>query len=121
MKRIRYLFLLIILGCNYEKNDEDTYYNGKLVKQGICMNYVIQVNDINFPQELIEKKWADESSGIEYENVFALESVFDFPENIEENDFFKFKIGNNSKTNCVVCEAYTPVPKKYIKISVKTN
>ena len=55
MKRIRYLFLLIILGCNYEKNDEDTYYNGKLVKQGICMNYVIQVNDINFPQELIEK------------------------------------------------------------------
>ena len=114
MKRIRYLFLLIILGCNYEKNDEDTYYNGKLVKQGICMNYVIQVNDINFPQELIEKKWADESSGIEYENVFALESVCEFPENIEENDFFKFKIGNNSKINCFVCEAYTPVPKKYI-------
>ena len=52
--------------CNL--NDKDYYFNSKLVKKGICMNYVIQVDDINFPQELIENKWTDESS-----NVFTLE------------------------------------------------
>ena len=40
----------------------------KLVTQGICMNYVIQVNDTDFPRELIEKNWTHEFSGIEYEN-----------------------------------------------------
>ena len=32
------------------------------------MNYVIQVNDTDFPRELIEKNWTHEFSGIEYEN-----------------------------------------------------
>ena len=58
---------------SYNLNDKDNYFNGKLVKKGICMNYVIQVDDINFPQELIENKWTDESSNILYENVFTLE------------------------------------------------
>ena len=35
---------------------------GKLVKKCICMNYVFQVNDSNFPQDMIEEKWTDESS-----------------------------------------------------------
>ena len=42
----------------------------------------------------------------------------DFPENIDESNLFKFKIGNNSKKYCAVCEAYTPVPTKHIKISI---
>ena len=69
-------------------------FSGKLIKQGICMNYVIQVNDVNFPQDLIEKKWVNEFSQIEYENVFALKSVCDFPENIKEDDSFNFIIDN---------------------------
>ena len=48
------------------------------------MNYVIQVNDSDFPQQLIEKSWTDEFSNIEYNNVFTLESVCDFPEDITE-------------------------------------
>ena len=117
-----FLILLLLIACgNDDDVEQDKIYTGKLVIQGVCMHYVIQVNDTDFPQELIEKNWTDEASGIEYENVFALESVCEFPENIEENDFFKFKIGNNPKMNCFVCESYTPVPKKYIKISVKTN
>ena len=94
-------------------------FSGKLIKKGICMNYVIQVNDINFPQDLIEKKWADEFSQIEYENVFALESVCDFPENIKEGDFFSFMIYNEKKNLCSVCLAYSPVPVKSISISVE--
>ena len=56
----------------YNLNDEDNYFNGKLAKKGICINYTIQVDDIDFPQKLIENKWTDESSNILYENVFTL-------------------------------------------------
>ena len=47
--------------------------------------------------------------------------VCDFPKNIDESNSFKFKIGNNSKKYCAVCEAYTPVPTKHIKISIIDN
>ena len=80
------------------------------------MNYVIQVNDSCFPQDLIEDKWTDESSNRKYNNVFALKSICDFPENIEENDSFNFVIDNEKENNCAVCEAYTPVPNKSISI-----
>jgi hypothetical protein len=94
-------------------------FSGKLVKQGICMNYVIQVNDIDFPQDLIEKKWTDESSQIEYENVFALESVCDFPESIKEGDSFSFIIDNEKKNQCAVCLAFSQVPEKSVNITVE--
>ena len=34
----------------YNLNDKDNYFNGKLAKKGIYMNYLIQVDDIYFPQ-----------------------------------------------------------------------
>jgi hypothetical protein len=49
------LILLTILSCNKDEMDQVESFSAKLVKQGICMNYVIQVNDIDFPQDLIEK------------------------------------------------------------------
>ncbi|HCV85192.1 MAG TPA: hypothetical protein DGB85_01195 [Deltaproteobacteria bacterium] len=137
INQILFFFLLtMLIGCSisdesnvesgsaaksYNLNDKKSYFNGKLVKKGICINYVIQVNDINFPQELIENKWTDESSNILYKNVFTLENVCDFPENIDEGYSFKFKIGNNPKKYCAVCKAYTPVPAKHIKILIIDN
>ena len=82
------------------------------------MNYVIQVNDLDFPQDLIEDKWTDESSNKKYNNVFALKSICDFPETIEKNDSFNFVIDNDKENNCAVCLAYTPVPNKSISITV---
>ena len=78
-QQIRFYFFLLfttIIGCipsdegidrsgstakSYNFNDKDNYFDGKLVKKGICMNYIIQLDDINFLQELIENKWTDES------------------------------------------------------------
>ena len=110
--------MLSIIGCDKEPISQDKTFTGTLVKQGICLNYVIQVNDIDFPQELIEKIWIDEFSDIEYKNVFALESVCDFPESIREGSSFEFIIDNKKENNCAVCLAYTPVPNKYISITV---
>mgnify|MGYP006093817485 CR=1 FL=1 len=114
------LISLVLISCNDSVIIEpisDTF-SGILVKKGICMNYVIQVNDLDFPQDLIEDKWTDESSNKKYNNVFALKSICDFPETIEKNDSFNFVIDNDKENNCAVCLAYTPVPNKSISITV---
>ena len=107
-----------LIGCGKESINQDKTFIGTLVKQGVCMNYVIQVNDDDFPQQLIEKSWTDEFSNIEYKNVFTLESVCDFPENIKEGFSFQFVIDNIKDNKCAVCLAFTPVPDKYISITV---
>jgi len=116
--KLIFVILLLILSCSKDEEKSSDIYIGKLVKKGICLNYVIEVNDNEFPQSLIEKKWIDEFSNIEFKNVFTLESVCDFPTTLNQGDTFKFKIGNNSKNICAVCKAYTPVPNKYISITV---
>ena len=119
-----YLILIsfIMFSCNDDsgliKEPISNTFLGKLVKKGICMNYVIEVNESDFPQDMIEKKWTDESSNKEYKNVFRLESICDFPESIKENDSFNFVIDNDKENLCAVCYAYTPTPDKSVSITV---
>ena len=121
MKRLGFIVLLLILGCNKDEIDDRETFLGKLVIKGICMNYIIQVNDDNFPSNMIEENWTNEFSEIEYQNVFALKSVCDFPENIEEGDTFNFVIDNDKENLCSVCLAYSPVPRKSVSITVIEN
>ena len=120
MKRLCFI-LLLFLGCNKDDTDESEIFLGKLVVKGICMNYVIQVNDDNFPINMLEENWTNEFSEIEYQNVFALKSFCDFPENIEEVDTFSFVIDDNKDILCAVCLAYSPVPRKSVSITVIEN
>lgn len=130
MKRFGLIVLLVILGCNKDEIDDREIFIGKLVVKGICMNYVIQVNDDNFPSSMLEENWStnwinndgsDEFSEIEYQNVFALKSVCDFPESIDEGDSFNFVIDNDKDILCPVCLAYSPVPRKSVSITVIEN
>ena len=118
MKRFGLIVLLVILGCKKDKIDDRETFIGKLVLKGICMNYVIQVNDDNFPRNMLEENWTNEFSEQEYQNVFALKSVCDFPESIDEGDSFNFVIDNDKDNFCAVCEAYSPVPRKSVSITV---
>ena len=120
MKRLCFI-LLLFLGCNKDDTDESEIFLGKLVVKGICMTYVIQVNDDNFPINMLEENWTNEFSEIEYQNVFALKSFCDFPENIEEVDTFSFVIDDNKDILCAVCLAYSPVPRKSVSITVIEN
>ena len=86
MRRNVLLILLSILSCNKDELEQVESFSATLVKQGICMNYVVQLNDIDFPQDLIEKEWTDEYSEMKYEIVFALKSVCDFPETIKKGE-----------------------------------
>ena len=121
MNKFIYLFaLLFLLSCSKNNSDSEleSSYKGKLVVKGICMNYVIQVLDSDFDSSLIELNWTNEFSDISYTNVFALGSVCDFPDNIEEGDDFNFIIDNSKDNNCAVCLAYSPTPNKYLSITV---
>lgn len=127
MKKYGFILLLVILGCNKDEIDDRETFIGKLVLKGICMNYVIQVNDDNFPSNLLEENWStnwinndgsDEFSEIKYQNVFALKSICDFPETIEEGDTFSFVIDDDKENLCPVCLAYSPVPRKSVSITV---
>lgn len=130
MKRFGLIVLLVILGCNKDEIDDREIFIGKLVVKGICMNYVIQVNDDNFPSSMLEENWStnwinndgsDEFSETEYQNVFALKSVCDFPESIDEGDSFNFVIDNDKDILCPVCLAYSPVPRKSVSITLIEN
>ena len=102
-----------LLNCDQE------LFTGKLVLKGICMNYVIEVVDGDIDQNLIEDKWINEMSNVEFNNVFALGSVCSFPQHIEEGDTFQFSINTGSTArNCAVCEAYSPTPNKSLQINV---
>ena len=118
MKRFGFIALIVILGCKKDKIDDRETFIGKLVLKGICMNYVIQVNDDDFPSKMIEENWTNEFSEQEYQNVFALKSICDFPESIDEGDSFNFVIDNDKDNFCAVCEAYSPVPRKSVSITV---
>ena len=60
-----FLILLLLMACGNDADvEQDKIYTGKLVIQGVCMHYVIQVIDTDFPQELIEKNWTDEVQGL---------------------------------------------------------
>lgn len=94
-------------------------YTGKLVLKGICMNYVIEVIDGDLDPNLIEALWVNDMTNMSYNNVFALGSRCDFPENIEEGDTFQFSIlTDDTADDCAVCEAYSPTPNKALRIQV---
>ena len=113
-----FLITLLVLSCTKEEENNIIFYTGKLVKEGICSNLVIEVMDENFPNDLIEISWIDEFSGISYNNVFGIENFCEFPNSISEGETFRFRINNNQNLNCAQCLAYTPMPKKYLSISV---
>ena len=113
-----FFIILLVLSCTKEEENDTNFYTGKLVKKGICSNLVIEVMDDNFPKDLIEILWIDDFSGISYNNVFALENFCEFPISISEGETFRFRINNDPNLNCAQCLAYTPMPKKYLSISV---
>ena len=97
MNKIKSLFLfyiIIFFSCDKDTEkamEQEICYSGKLVKKGICMNYVIEVLDSEFNKNLIEIIWVDEFSDKEYQNVFTLASVCDFPNDIMEGEIFNFQ------------------------------
>ena len=91
---------------------------GILVKKGICGQRVIKITSLNKEGVVYAAEWKDDLSGKIYENVFTVENSCSFPASINEGDEVSFKLTSDKTNNCVVCQAFTPVPKEKNNIIV---
>ncbi|HEV7333821.1 MAG TPA: hypothetical protein VGN63_22495 [Flavisolibacter sp.] len=92
-------------------------YKGRLEIKGLCANYTITVLEGKLDTSRIESSWTDESTGKNYQNVFALGSPCSFPDSIREGQEFYFTLAEKDD-QCAVCLAYYPKPAKELAIRV---
>lgn len=92
MKYFFTLFILLNILCNKADQSVVEIFKGKLVLQGICMNYVIQIVEGSVNPILYEQSWVNPLTNTTYKNVFGLASTCTFPSNIKEGDEFYFTI-----------------------------
>ena len=119
MKYLFTLFILLNILCNKADQPAVEIFKGKLVLQGICMNYVIQIVEGSVNPTLYEQSWANPLTNTTYKNVFGLASICTFPSNIKEGDEFYFTIPKNPVAQtCAQCKAYSPIPAKTINIAI---
>lgn len=98
-------------------------YTGKLVKKGICGQYVIELQSSDKESLEIAAMWNDPSSATNYQNVFTVANPCDFPANIKQGEAFTFTIAGQEINTCALCEAFTPTPaaKNLITVGCKIN
>jgi hypothetical protein len=83
---------------------------GKLVKRGICGQYVVQLMGAPADGIVYAQQWTDSMSHKSYENVFTIANPCSFPATIKEGDSFGFSITQTADSACIQCRAYTPTP-----------
>jgi hypothetical protein len=119
MKYLLILTLLLNMACEKSSSTSVECFKGKLVLQGICMNYVIEIIEGNVDKSLYESSWQNPITSKTYQNVFGLSSICTFPSTIKEGDEFYFSIPKNpAAQTCARCEAYSPIPSKQISIEI---
>ncbi len=114
-----FVIVLSFFSCKKSEPPIVKCLKGKLVLQGICMNYVIEITEGSIDTTLYETKWTNPMNGVEFKNVFALGSICTFPPNIKEGDSFYFKVlKSRPDATCVNCKAYSPTPNKSLYIEI---
>ena len=122
MKNNTVLYLLIFFAftsqsCSETSPEDNNVLSGKFALQGICLNNVFTIENGSFDKDLVSD-WTHPTTGVVYENAYALKNVCDLPQNLKEGDFFNFTVLKSRKaTDCVVCLAFSPTPSNglYIK------
>ena len=121
MKTFLYLLLVLMVTtsttCRKDKISSNCY-KARLEIKGICMNYTISVIEGNIDTSMVETQWTNPGTGTSYSKAFRLGSVCDFPPALNQGDEFYFTIENTANTDCAVCMAYYPTPKKTLSIKV---
>ena len=100
------------------KKEKANCYKGRLEIKANCMNYTVAVTEGNIDTSLVQSSWTDETTGINYKNVFELGSKCDFPNTIDQGDEFYFVIDTAVNRDCAICMMYYPVPAKKLSIRV---
>ena len=113
---IAVLFLLLAgtgFYCRREKPlTAPATLTGKLITNGPCGNYVIQVLSGKVDPSRIVASWKPDPGDTTYTNVFKVANVCNFEgSSLAKNDIFTFRMNDTViVNNCMVCEIYVPTP-----------
>ncbi|MEO8820796.1 MAG: hypothetical protein ABI374_08150 [Ginsengibacter sp.] len=116
MKTFLILFLFTSLCCVQCKKATFTgeKLTGKLIINGACDHYVIQLQKGKIDTANIESSWLDQSNDKTYTNVFTVANACSFGNyGLQQGDVFTFQIASNLPSEtCSVCQIFVATPRK---------
>ena len=115
------LILSVICICNVHcKKDTpvDKVYTGKLIVNGPCDHYAVEVTGGNIDTALVVTSWLDTDNDTTYTNVFAVANFCTFGATLlQKGDVFTFTIDPNPMVQtCPICGIAVAVPPKQIAV-----
>ncbi len=115
------LIFSVICLCNIHcKKDMPaaTIYTGKLIVNGPCDHYAVEVTGGNIDTALIVTSWLDTDNDTTYTNAFAVANLCTFGANLlQKGDIFTFTIDPNPMVQtCPICGIAVAVPSKQIAV-----
>ena len=125
-KRKSYMKLLLIFSviclcnihCKKDSHSGDTVYTGRLIVNGPCEHYAIELTGGNMDTSLIVKSWLDTDNDTTYTNAFAVANYCTFGANgLQKGDVFTFTINPEPMAQtCPICATAVAVPQKQIAV-----
>lgn len=116
MKTFLILFLLTSLCCVQCKKATlpSPVLTGKLIINGPCSHYVIQLQKGAIDTANIESSWFDPGNDSTYTNVFTVANYCTFGSfGLQKGDTFTFQIDNNQPPQeCPICQIFVATPPK---------
>ena len=111
------ILLSVICLCNVHcKKDAPagTVYTGKLIINGPCDHYAVEVTGGNIDTALVLTSWLNTENDTIYTNAFAVANFCTFGANVlQKGDVFTFTIDPNQMVQtCPICGISVPVPPK---------
>jgi hypothetical protein len=115
------LILSVICICNVHcKKDTpvDTVYTGKLIVDGPCDHYAVEVTSGDIDTALIVSSWLDKDNDTTYTDAFAVANFCTFGATLlQKGDVFTFTIDPNPMVQtCPICGIAVAVPPKQIAV-----
>lgn len=116
MKTFFILFLFSTLCCVQCKKAilPSSVLTGKLIINGPCEHYVIQLQKGKIDTSNIESSWYDSDNDSTYSNVFTVANYCSFGSfGLQKGDVFTFQIDNNQPPQeCPICQIFVATPSK---------
>lgn len=116
MKTFLILFLFSALCCVACQKTIITrpVLTGKLIINGPCEHYVIQLEKGIIDTANIESSWFDSGNDSTYSNVFTVANYCSFGNyGLQKGDVFTFQIDPNSPPQeCPICQIFVATPPK---------
>jgi hypothetical protein len=115
MKKVFFATLILpFLAFKCDKASQNTFLEGKVIRIS-CASFVVQLlnNDA-----IGEDGWKDMmNNDAVYNDVFTANNKCSIPDDIKAGATIRFKLGEPTKNDCVICMMYDGPPK--VKFDIK--